>query len=76
MSTFCIPESFQRSYRDFKSYPLNIIHQHLYAGALKAYVARLDTVEPEFLTKSEAEVLVPFRDLYPAGQGSEVGLNL
>ncbi|KAL8652195.1 MAG: hypothetical protein Q9210_002830 [Variospora velana] len=35
----------------------------------QAYAARLDTAEPNLLTKPEAELYVPFRDLYPACQG-------
>ncbi|KAL9021295.1 MAG: hypothetical protein Q9185_001500 [Variospora sp. 1 TL-2023] len=69
MGTFYIPNSFQRSYEDFESYPRNIIQKNLYSGALEAYAARLDTAEPNLLTKPEAELYVPFRDLYPLCQG-------
>ncbi|KAL8972469.1 MAG: hypothetical protein Q9197_002762 [Variospora fuerteventurae] len=69
MGTFNIPNSFQRSYEDFESYPRNIIQKDLYSGALEAYAARLDTAEPNLLTKAEAELYVPFRDLYPVCQG-------
>lgn len=72
MGPFHIPNSFQRSYEDFESYPRNIIQKDLYSGALEAYAARLDTAEPNLLTKAEAELFVPFRDLYPLCQGSNI----
>lgn len=65
-----IPESFQRSYGDFESYPRKLICQTTYREAAGAYVARLDNEESTlFLSINDEEIEVPFRDLLPSGQG-------
>jgi hypothetical protein len=67
-----LPESFQRSYGDFESYPRKLICQTTYRDAAGAYVNRLDNAESKlFLPVGyEDEIEVPFRDLDPSGQGT------
>ncbi|KAL8754822.1 MAG: hypothetical protein Q9199_004065 [Rusavskia elegans] len=64
-----IPDAFQHSYQDFETYPRNICNHNAYPGILQAYAHRLDGAASRLLTESEAEVFVPFRDLFSAGQG-------
>lgn len=71
-----IPNAFQRSYQDFETYPRNICNHNAYPGVLQAYANRLDGAASRLLTESEAEVAVPFRDLFPAGQGIAESISL
>lgn len=63
------PDVFQHSYEVFETYPRNICNNSAYPGILQAYANRLDGAASRLLTESEAEVSVPFRDLFSASQG-------
>jgi hypothetical protein len=67
-----LPNSFQRSYEDFETYPGNLCQQITYPAALKAYLIRLDNASPALFVEKDEEAYVPFRDylgdgiLFPA----------
>ncbi|KAL8998394.1 MAG: hypothetical protein Q9169_002522 [Polycauliona sp. 2 TL-2023] len=64
-----IPDTFKHSYQNFETYPRNICNHNVYLGILQAYANRLDAAASRLLIGSEADALVPFRDLFSASQG-------
>ena len=71
MGTLEVPECFTRSYQNSDLYPQNLVHVRgtPYHRVLQAYTSRLDSAASYLFTGKEEDVFVPFRDLYPTGQG-------
>ena len=67
-----LPAAFEKSYKDFRNYPENIIYRTTYIGALKSRKARLDDTERKLFALEGANnaipYVVPFRDLSQSGQ--------
>jgi hypothetical protein len=64
-----LPHAFELSYRDFESYPSNLICQTSYLYAIKASKERLDAAAPKLFTSQDGEVEVPFRESLLSGVG-------
>ena len=72
MGTLQIPDYFQKSYLDFKSYPCNLVYRTASTPgtALKRYKARLDSAALDLCEVDEKLVEVPIRDLHnDSGKG-------
>ena len=57
---------FSKSYKEFASYPENLVHKNTYIGGLRSYKRHLDEVQNELFTSKDANINVPFRDLAPS----------
>jgi hypothetical protein len=67
MGTLQLSDDFIKSYTEFNSFPLNLVHKATYFGAQQAYVDRLNDTSSRLFTQRD-DVEVPFRDLLPSGQ--------
>jgi hypothetical protein len=65
MTALQLPANFTTSYKDFESYPSNLICQTSYLYAIRASKERLDATAHKLFTTNDGEVEVPTRDSLP-----------
>jgi hypothetical protein len=65
MSALQLSASFETSYKNFESYPGNLICKTSYLYAIKASKERLDAAAPKLFTSNNGEVDIPTRDSEP-----------
>lgn len=65
-----LPDPFKLSYKDFESYPHNLIYRTTCTAELKAYEARLDEASPTLFIEEDEAADVPFRDFGERGKFS------
>ena len=63
-----VPDSFTSAYKDFDSYPRNLLRQTSYAATLRAYATRLKDLSSILFVTDDKHAHVPVRDF--AGLGS------
>jgi hypothetical protein len=69
MTALQLPASFESSYKDFESYPSNLICKTSYLYAIKASRKRLDAAASKLFTSKDDEVEVPTRESQPMPSG-------
>ena len=61
---------FSKSYKEFATYPENLVHKSTYIGGLRNYRTHLDEVQSTLFTSKDENINVPFRDLAQSENGT------
>lgn len=64
-----LPPEFATSYKDFTSYPLNVVQKGAYHYALESRQSRLHELAPKLFTQDPQKIDVRFRDTTANRQG-------